>query len=84
MENYLSLYEYLGKAAGSTLGQQVADAAKRENIEITSHHVENPKYSGLILKYPKSFLDRYFGNHTTPDSKGAESMGSVFDDELPF
>lgn len=84
MENYLSLYEYLGKAAGPGLGKQVAEAATREKIKITSHNVETAKYSGLILKYPKSFLDQYFGNHTTPDSKGAQSVGSVHDDELPF
>ncbi len=84
MENYLSLYEYLGKPAGSKLGKEVYAAAKAKGIKATAHEVENPNYSGLILKYPKSFLDRYFGNNTTPDSKGAESVGSIHDDELPF
>jgi len=56
-----SLYEYLGRAAGSELGKQVATAAGRANVKITSHHVENAKYTGTILKYPVSFLNEYFG-----------------------
>ena len=29
----LSLYDYLGRAAGSTLGKQVADCAKKKKIK---------------------------------------------------
>jgi hypothetical protein len=58
----LSLYEYLGRAAGPELGKLVAKAAAQSKIPIDKHYVENPKYSGEILKYPKTFLDTYFGN----------------------
>jgi len=57
-----SLYEYLGKAAGSELGKQVATAAGKAKVKITSHYVETPKYKGEILKYPVEFLNEYFGN----------------------
>ena len=48
-----SLYEYLGKAAGS---------AAKAKVKIDSHEVSNPKYTGTILKYPVEFLNEYFGN----------------------
>ena len=57
-----SLYEYLGRAAGSELGKQVATAATKAKVKIDSHEVSNPKYTGTILKYPVPFLDEYFGN----------------------
>lgn len=56
----LSLYDYLGKPAGSELGKQVADAAMAEKIKINAKYVSNPKYSGDILMYPKDWLDKYF------------------------
>ncbi len=60
METMLSLYDYLGKRAGSELGKAVAQAAKQRNIKPSSKTITNPKYSGTILMYPKSFLDEYF------------------------
>ena len=61
MENQmLSLYDYLGKAAGRELGTQVYKAANVQKIKITEKQVSNPAYSGKILMYPKSFLDSYF------------------------
>ena len=56
----LSLYDYLGKAAGRDLGTQVYKAAHAQKIKITEKQVSNPAYSGKILMYPKSFLDSYF------------------------
>lgn len=61
-QNYYSLYEYLGRAAGSELGLRVAQRAKAENIRVTSQQVNNPKYKGAVLKYPKAFLDSFFAN----------------------
>ena len=55
-----SLYEYLGKPAGSELGKRVAEAATKAKVKIDSHHVETRKYTGQILKYPVEFLDEYF------------------------
>ena len=59
-EQMMSLYEYLGKAAGSELGKAVAEAATKNKVRIDSHEISNPKYTGKILKYPKTFLDQYF------------------------
>jgi hypothetical protein len=65
MNEYRSLYEYLGHAAGADLGKAVAAAAGKQNIKITSHEVSNSKYTGTILKYPVSFLNEYFGKTTS-------------------
>jgi hypothetical protein len=68
----MSLYEYLGRAAGPELGKKVAEAAGKARVKIDSHYVENSRYKGDILKYPKEFLDSYFRPQT------------AIDDELPF
>lgn len=58
--NMMSLYEYLGRAAGSELGKMVANEATKQKIVIAEKHVNNPKYKGKILMYPKNFLDKFF------------------------
>lgn len=60
MEEMLSLYDYLGKAAGRELGAAVNEFAKLNKIPVTIKEVSNPKYKGKIMMYPKSFLDEYF------------------------
>jgi len=57
----MSLYDYLGRAAGSELGQQVAIAATKSKVRHETRHVSNTKYTGDIMLYPKSFLDQFFG-----------------------
>jgi hypothetical protein len=78
MEQYKSLYEYLGKAAGAELGKKVAAAASAQKIKLTTQEVSNPKYSGTVLMYPVSFLDSYFNPTIELTAKDTE------DDELPF
>ena len=97
---YLSLYEYLGKAAGSGLGKQVWEAASKQGIKAQTREVSNPKFEGTILLYPKDFLEMYFLKETTsfletlPGQiqsnidddlpKGHDWMGNLGDDDLPF
>ena len=50
---YVSLYEYLGHAAGGELGQKVAYAAAK-------HKIEQGGYKGDVYLYPTEFLDTYF------------------------
>ena len=56
----ISLFDYLGKAAGSELGKKVASAAQLENIPHTIKEIDNVAYSGKIMMYPKTFLDKFF------------------------
>ena len=69
----LSLYDYLGKAAGVKLGDEVNKVAQLRDIPARTRQVSNPKYEGKVMLYPKWFLDEYFGNSQEED-----------DDELPF
>jgi hypothetical protein len=57
---YKSLYDYLGKAAGSQLGKQVAEAATQDGIQTQTRQVSNPKYEGTIMLYPSDWLENYF------------------------
>ena len=59
-EQYKSLFEYLGRAAGSDLGIKVAAAAAAQGVQLQEQQVSNPKYTGKIVTYPVSFLENYF------------------------
>ena len=59
-EQLLSLYDYLGKAAGAEIGKQVYNKAKELKIKVSTRHVSNRKYSGPVVIYPASFLELYF------------------------
>lgn len=78
MENQpmLSLYDYLGHAAGSDLGKKVAETAQEKNINYETKEVSNSRYTGKVMIYPKSFLDEYFGNN--------QLTINTNEDELPF
>jgi hypothetical protein len=83
---YLSLYDYLGKAAGSDLGKEVWDAASKQGIKAQSREVSNTKFKGKILLYPKDFLDFYFRE---PESIHQEDLPGILnrvidEDDLPF
>jgi hypothetical protein len=61
-EKMMSLYDYLGKAAGSELGKQVynfVQQTKRSNL-IKARRISNIKYTGEVLLYPKYILDEFF------------------------
>ena len=61
-DQMMSLYDYLGYAAGGQLGQEVANAAVKAKVQIDKRYVSNKAYSGLVMLYPKSFLKEYFEN----------------------
>ena len=67
----MSLYDYLGRAAGSELGQRVAAAAARNKVKYETRHVSTRTYTGDVMLYPKSFLDQFFGgvNEGTNDTR---------------
>lgn len=55
-----SLFDYLGKAAGASLGMAVYQAATRAKSPIAVRQVSTRKYTGKIVLYTKEFLDDYF------------------------
>jgi len=59
-QNYVSLFDFLGKPAGSDLGKQVATEATTQGIRIQTREVKTKKYTGKIMLYPQQFLTEYF------------------------
>lgn len=61
MITFISLYDYLGKPAGSRLGKQVSEYAKivgvRRSTKVVAH---SPFKNGIIITYEKPFLDQFF------------------------
>jgi hypothetical protein len=54
---YLSLYDYLGRAAGSELGYEVATIASEAKIEVRKRPAPSVSpYSKPINLYPLDFL----------------------------
>jgi len=70
----ISLYDYLGHAAGSDVGQQVAFAAAKAGVLTETRHVSNPVYKGPVMLYPRSFLDLYFKGGLNEGSSGKQLL----------
>ena len=58
----LSLFDYLGRAAGSKLGLEVATYARQQNSKGEIRQVSNPKYAGPIKLYTENLLEAFFNN----------------------
>ena len=67
----MSLFDYLGRPAGSVLGQRVAAAAAQNKVKFETRHVSTKTYTGDVMLYPKNFLDNFFGgvNEGTNDNR---------------
>ena len=74
MEEMLSLYDYLGHAAGSSMGKQVAIAASRGKIKTESRYVSNPAYKGEVMLYPRQFLTEYFTGGNLNEGSGGKQL----------
>ena len=72
--NMMSLYDYLGHAAGPELGKQVASAAARVGVKGSMREVSNPVYKGPVMLYPKSFLDNFFGGGLNESTSGKQLL----------
>ena len=70
----ISLYDYLGHAAGADLGQQVAYAAAKAGVVTETRQVSNPVYKGPVMLYPKSFLDLYFKDGLNEGTSGKQLL----------
>ena len=81
---YVSLYEYLGYAAGGELGRKVAYEAAKAGIIPETKEVSNPAYKGIVYTYPESFLELYFNPPTPEPQKPEPQRSEPKDDGLPF
>jgi hypothetical protein len=69
-----SLYDYLGHAAGSELGQQVATAARRAGVKGEMREVSNPVYKGPVMLWPTASLDLYFRGGLNEGTTGKQLL----------
>jgi hypothetical protein len=58
--NLISLYDYLGYAAGTALGENVYKTAKKLKENMETREVSNTRYKGKVMLYRKEFLEEYF------------------------
>ena len=70
----MSLYDYLGHAAGSDLGQKVATAARQAGVRGEMREVANPKYTGPVMLWPRAFLDLYFKGGLNEGTTGKQLL----------
>jgi hypothetical protein len=56
----ISLFDYLGKAAGKELGEKVNKYAKIRKVKVGARYVETPVYKGFVMLYTPEFLDEFF------------------------
>ena len=70
----ISLYDYLGRAAGPELGQEVASAARKSGVKGEIREVSNPKYKGPVMLWPTAFLDLYFRGGLNENKSGKQLL----------
>ena len=58
--NLISLYDYLGYAAGTELGDEVYKAATLTKQKVGTREISNTRYKGKVMLYTREFLDEYF------------------------
>jgi hypothetical protein len=56
----MSLYDYLGHAAGKSLGGEVFRTAMSLQETVEERAIENPAYKGNVHLYRREFLDEFF------------------------
>jgi len=78
-KNFMSLYDFLGHAAGTELGKEVAAEAKKQGQKFIMKEVENRAYKGKVMMYDIDFLTKYF---TKTQQLSIQSPNEDY--ELPF
>ncbi len=63
----ISLYDYLGHAAGTEVGKSVHQAAVKLKEPIETRQISNVRYKGLVCLYRREFLKEYFNKQRNPD-----------------
>jgi hypothetical protein len=78
--NLISLYDYLGYAAGQELGGKVCKAAIALKEPIGEREITNTRYKGKVHLYRREFLDEYFS--LKKESEIEPTLGDIQNYEL--
>lgn len=81
-EEFISLFDFLGKPAGGELGKKVFEEAKKQKQRTSIKQIETKNYTGNIVLYKREFLDEYFKPKKKPYFGPSDNI--VDPDELPF
>jgi hypothetical protein len=79
-ETMTSLYDFRGRSDYDKKGQDVYETAKKRGIKCEGRKIENPKYTGEVVLYPKWFLQEYFYGEDPKDNITQD----IENDDLPF
>ena len=77
-KNFMSLYDFLGHAAGTEVGKEVVVEAKKQGQKIITKEIKNKAYTGKVMMYDIDFLTKYFTKPQQP------SVQTPDEDDLPF
>ena len=70
----MSLYDYLGHAAGPELGLKVATAAGKAGVMPETRKLNHKGWDKDVNLYPKSFLDLYFRGGLNEGATGKQLL----------
>ena len=70
----ISLYDYLGHAAGPELGLKVATAAGKAGVMTETRKLNHKGWDKDVNLYPKSFLDLYFKGGLNENTSGKQLL----------
>ena len=70
----ISLYDYLGRAAGPDLGKEVASAAAKAGVKHSIRELNHKGWNGPVQLYPKAFLDLYFKGGLNEGTSGKQLL----------
>ena len=70
----ISLYDYLGHAAGPDLGKKVASAAAKAGVKHSIRELNHKGWNGPVQLYPKAFLDLYFKGGLNEGTSGKQLL----------
>ena len=84
-KNFMSLYDFLGHAAGTELGKEVATEAKKQGQKFIMKEVKNKTYTGKVMMYDIDFLTKYFTKPQQPSVQSPDEDDEFDSDyDLPF
>ena len=76
--NYISLFDYLGRAAGKSLGADVFAAARDCGVKVEMKQVNHRGFNGKVCMYPTKFLQMYFDAQCVNESR-YKDLGEFLD-----
>ena len=62
MNEFLSLFDFLGYPAGKNLGESVYNYAAQQKTPVSTRQVSTRTYTGKVMLYTRTFLREFFSN----------------------